>query len=124
MSGFRDSLQFKIPAVFVLAFILVLTAIFGVLSTVGKTLLERQAHEQVRLAVVSAMHTSSQTDNAAALARLVRTAEYQGADMLTLEAIIARAAEEGMRSMFQDGLVKALAGITSIEELVRVTQED
>ena len=38
--------------------------------------------------------------------------------------IAAQAAEEGMRSMFQDGLVKALAGITSIEELVRVTQED
>ena len=38
--------------------------------------------------------------------------------------IAAKAAEEGMRSMFQDGLVKALAGITSIEELVRVTQED
>ena len=38
--------------------------------------------------------------------------------------IASQAAEEGMRSMFQDGLVKALAGITSIEELVRVTQED
>ena len=50
MSGFRDSLQFKIPAVFVLAFVVVLAAIFGVLSTVGKTMLEKQAYEQVRLA--------------------------------------------------------------------------
>jgi len=50
MSRFRDSLQFKIPAVFALAFVLVLAAIFGVLSTVGKTLLEQQASEQVRLA--------------------------------------------------------------------------
>lgn len=49
MSGFRDSLQFKIPAVFALAFVLVLAAIFGVLSTVGKALLEKQAYEQVGL---------------------------------------------------------------------------
>jgi general secretion pathway protein E len=33
------------------------------------------------------------------------------------------AVEEGMRSMPDDGLVKALAGVTSIEEVFRVTRE-
>jgi len=33
------------------------------------------------------------------------------------------AAAEGMRSMFEDGLVKALAGRTTVEEVARVTQE-
>jgi general secretion pathway protein E len=33
------------------------------------------------------------------------------------------AAEEGMRSMYDDGLRKALAGITSIEEVLRVTRD-
>jgi general secretion pathway protein E len=35
-----------------------------------------------------------------------------------------QAATEGTRSMFEDGLVKALAGTTTIEEVVRVTQEN
>jgi general secretion pathway protein E len=30
---------------------------------------------------------------------------------------------EGMRTMYEDGLVKALAGVTTIEEVLRVTQE-
>jgi general secretion pathway protein E len=33
----------------------------------------------------------------------------------------ARAA--GMRTMYEDGLVKAMQGITTIEEVLRVTQE-
>ena len=33
------------------------------------------------------------------------------------------AARGGMRSMYQDGLSKALAGITTIEEVMRVTHE-
>ncbi|NII12072.1 type II secretion system ATPase GspE [Oleiagrimonas sp. C23AA] len=38
---------------------------------------------------------------------------------------IERAArEEGMRTMFEDGLAKAVAGQTTIEEVLRVTQED
>jgi general secretion pathway protein E len=33
------------------------------------------------------------------------------------------AAEEGMRTMYEDGIRKALAGITSIEEVLRVTRD-
>ena len=34
-----------------------------------------------------------------------------------------QAVSEGMRTMYQDGLLKCLAGITSVEEVLRVTQE-
>ena len=34
-----------------------------------------------------------------------------------------QARSEGMRTMYEDGLVKALAGVTTIEEVLRVTQE-
>jgi general secretion pathway protein E len=34
------------------------------------------------------------------------------------------AAKEGMRTMFQDGLVKSLGGQTTIEEVLRVTSSD
>ncbi|MBB5208690.1 general secretion pathway protein E [Chiayiivirga flava] len=34
------------------------------------------------------------------------------------------ARKEGMRTMYEDGLVKALQGITTIEEVLRVTQEN
>lgn len=37
--------------------------------------------------------------------------------------IEAQAQREGMRTMYEDGLVKALAGVTTIEEVLRVTQE-
>ena len=37
--------------------------------------------------------------------------------------IEAQARKEGMRTMYEDGLVKALAGQTTIEEILRVTQE-
>ena len=50
------------------------------------------------------------------LRRLVR----QHAGMGELEEA-ARAA--GMRTMYEDGLVKAMQGITTIEEVLRVTQE-
>jgi len=33
------------------------------------------------------------------------------------------ARKEGMRTMYEDGLVKALQGHTTIEEVLRVTQE-
>jgi general secretion pathway protein E len=37
---------------------------------------------------------------------------------------IERAAREGgMRTMYEDGLRKALAGLTTVEEVLRVTQE-
>jgi len=50
MKYFWNSLQFRVPALFIVFFLLILSAIFGVLSTVGKPLLEKQAHEQVILA--------------------------------------------------------------------------
>ena len=34
-----------------------------------------------------------------------------------------QAVAEGMRSMYQDGLLKCLGGVTTIEEILRVTQE-
>ena len=34
-----------------------------------------------------------------------------------------QATEEGMRTMYQDGLLKCLRGMTSVEEILRVTQE-
>jgi general secretion pathway protein E len=37
--------------------------------------------------------------------------------------IEAQAREEGMRTMYEDGIAKALAGLTTIEEVLRVTQE-
>ncbi len=49
MSGFWRSLQFRIPAVFVSAFVLALVAILVVLSTYGKRLLEDTARREVML---------------------------------------------------------------------------
>ena len=91
MSGFRDSLQFKIPAVFVLAFVLVLTAIFGVLSTVGKTLLERQAHEQVRLA---GQNIVSELGRQVALAESLATALANLGERLPQDAQLTRTLAE------------------------------
>ena len=42
------------------------------------------------------------------------------ADQLTTETLQAKAVEEGMRTMLQDGVLKALAGLTTIEEVYRV----
>jgi general secretion pathway protein E len=50
----------------------------------------------------------------------IRRLVMQHADMGKIEAL---AREEGMRTMYEDGLVKALAGVTTIEEVLRVTQE-
>jgi general secretion pathway protein E len=38
--------------------------------------------------------------------------------------IRAAAVAEGMETMFENGLRKSLAGITTIEEVLRVTRED
>ena len=35
----------------------------------------------------------------------------------------AQARSEGMRTMYEDGLIKAMQGVTTIEEVLRVTQE-
>jgi general secretion pathway protein E len=34
-----------------------------------------------------------------------------------------QAVMQGMRTMYQDGLLKCLQGVTSLEEILRVTQE-
>lgn len=44
-----------------------------------------------------------------------------GADSLTLQM---QAAKEGMITLYQDGLSKAIAGVTSLAEVVRVTSEN
>jgi general secretion pathway protein E len=50
----------------------------------------------------------------------IRRLVMQRAGMGDIEA---QARKEGMRTMYEDGLVKALAGQTTIEEILRVTQE-
>jgi general secretion pathway protein E len=50
----------------------------------------------------------------------LRRMVMQHADMGKIEEL---ARNEGMRTMYEDGLVKALAGVTTIEEVLRVTQE-
>jgi general secretion pathway protein E len=50
----------------------------------------------------------------------VRRLVMQHAGMGEIEA---QARADGMRTMYEDGLVKALAGQTTIEEILRVTQE-
>jgi type IV pilus assembly protein PilB len=44
-------------------------------------------------------------------------------DNVTTEALQKAAEEQGMLTMMQDGFIKAKSGITSIEEVLRVTQE-
>ena len=39
------------------------------------------------------------------------------------ESLEAAALEQGMMTLTQDGFMKALSGITSVEEVLRVTQE-
>jgi general secretion pathway protein E len=34
-----------------------------------------------------------------------------------------KAVSEGMRTMYQDGLIKCLDGVTTLDEVLRVTQE-
>jgi general secretion pathway protein E len=50
----------------------------------------------------------------------LRRLVMQHADMGKIEDL---AREEGMRTMYEDGLVKSLMGVTTIEEVLRVTQE-
>ncbi len=50
----------------------------------------------------------------------IRRLVMQHADHNKIEA---QAREEGMRTMYEDGIAKSLAGLTTIEEVLRVTQE-
>ena len=54
------------------------------------------------------------------LSDAIRSLILRRADAATIEQA---ARQAGMRTMFEDGLVKALAGETTIEEVLRVTQE-
>ncbi len=49
MRHFWHSLQFKIPVLFTVSFLFILVVILGVFSTVGKSLLEKQAYREVIL---------------------------------------------------------------------------
>jgi general secretion pathway protein E len=50
----------------------------------------------------------------------IRQLVHRGADANEIQAV---ALESGMQSMYQNGIDKALAGITSLEEVLRVTRE-
>jgi general secretion pathway protein E len=50
----------------------------------------------------------------------LRRLVMQHADMGVIEQA---ARDNGMRTMYEDGLVKAMEGVTTIEEVLRVTQE-
>jgi type II secretory ATPase GspE/PulE/Tfp pilus assembly ATPase PilB-like protein len=41
-------------------------------------------------------------------------------NQITTEMLEAKAVEEGMRTMLHDGILKAIAGITTLEEVYRV----
>ena len=42
------------------------------------------------------------------------------ANQITTEALEAQAVKDGMRTMLQDGVLKAVAGLTTLEEVYRV----
>ncbi|MDN5925185.1 MAG: type II secretion system protein GspE, partial [Xanthomonadales bacterium] len=50
----------------------------------------------------------------------IRRQVMQHAGMADIEH---QAQDEGMRTMYEDGLVKSLRGVTTVEEVLRVTQE-
>ena len=49
--------------------------------------------------------------------------EQEPANAMTLGEIEQIARQHGMRTMYEDGIVKALAGETTIEEVLRVTED-
>lgn len=49
MRYFPNSLQFRIPTVFIVSFLFILAAVFVVFATIGKNLLEKQAYNEVIL---------------------------------------------------------------------------
>ena len=65
MRVFWNSLQFKIPTVFIISFLLILAAIFGVFATIGKNLLDKQAYKQV---ILSGQNIVSELGNRIAFA--------------------------------------------------------
>ncbi len=71
MNNFWNSLQFRIPLVFIISFLLVLAAIVGVFSTIGKRLLTNQAYAEVTM---SGRNIVAELGNRTALAESLATA--------------------------------------------------
>jgi diguanylate cyclase (GGDEF)-like protein len=71
MKNFWNSLQFRIPLVFIISFLLVLAAIVGVFSTIGKRLLTDHAYAEV---VMSGRNIVAELGNRTALAESLATA--------------------------------------------------
>ncbi len=65
MTHLWNSLQFKIPAVFIVSFFLILVSVVVVFSTIGKRMLDKQAYEQV---ILSGQNIVSELGNRIALA--------------------------------------------------------
>jgi diguanylate cyclase (GGDEF)-like protein len=65
MTHLWNSLQFKIPAVFIVSFFLILISVVAVFSTIGKRMLDKQAYEQV---ILSGQNIVSELGNRVALA--------------------------------------------------------
>jgi len=71
MKTFWNSLQFRIPLVFIISFLLVLAAIVGVFSTLGTRLMTDQAYAEV---VMSGRNIVAELGNRTALAESLATA--------------------------------------------------
>lgn len=105
MHRFWNSLQFKIPAVFIVAFVLVLVAIFAVFSTIGKNLLQQQAHEAV---VLSGKNMVAQLGKRIALAESLATALANLGETLEREEALTRKVVEHV--MNYEGMEAFIAG--------------
>ncbi len=71
MKNLPNSLQFRIPTVFIVSFLLILTAVFVVFTTIGKSLLEKQAYKEV---ILSGQNIVSELGTRIALAESLATA--------------------------------------------------
>ena len=91
MRVFWNSLQFKIPTVFIISFLLILAAIFGVFATIGKNLLDKQAYKQV---ILSGQNIVSELGNRIALAESLAIALANlGEELPTDDALVKRLAK-------------------------------
>ena len=51
----------------------------------------------------------------------VREMAFKGESTLNVRKM---ARKQGMRTLFEDGIIKAIRGITTIDEVLRITQRD
>ena len=105
MKNFWNSLQFRIPTVFIVSFLLILVAIFAVFSTIGKNLLEKQAYKEV---ILSGQNIVSELGNRIALAESLATA----------------LANLGEKMPADDALAKRLVRRSSIVSLDTLSSEE